>query len=25
MIAPHRVWYSPSKLMQYQGRWRCMN
>jgi len=22
MIAPHSVWYSPPKLMQYQGRWR---
>jgi len=25
MIAPHSVWYSPPKMMQYQGRWRCMN
>jgi len=25
MIAPHSVWYSPPKLMQYQGRWHCMN
>jgi len=23
MTAPHNVWYSPPKLMKYQGRWRC--
>jgi len=25
MVAPYSVWYSPPKLVQYRGRWRCMN